>query len=215
MDPSIVGTRSIPDHPTHDPRTPENEHTDRTLISTIKELFDDSWAASYVEEIVIHGYSHHLMPWEGYRMEESKALKEEAKDNIKLLESLIVNSRYLQNLFSRDPTLLVDALEEIQEGDEDCLIALLFTLPNVDTVHFKPYWKEPYVALDTVDQITQDESPTALTLLTRVVIDGEYGRKDLGPIITFAKVPSLRICHADKISDMHRPWPDERDIYRE
>ena len=182
----------------------------------VKEVFTDPLAASYVEEIVIHGCSQKWVPWEGYRMEESKALKQEAEDSMKLLESLIVNSRYLEGFYSDDASRahgLADTLEKIREGDEDCLIALLFTLPNIDTVHFEPYRYEPYMALDTVENITQDECPAALTRLTKVVIDGEYGCGDLAPLITFAKVPSLRICHADKISDMDVPWPDGRDIY--
>ena len=186
-------------------------------MNTIKEEFTDPVAALYVEEIVLHGYSRYRLPWEQYGME-SKALKEEAKENIKLLESLIVNSKYLQNPDSDDTIRaedLADTLEEIQQGDEDCLIAILFTLPNIDTVHFKPYRPEPYMALDTVEYIAQDESPTALTRLTKVLIDGEHGRRDLGPLITFAKVPSLRTCHTDKISDTARPWPDDRDIYNE
>ena len=178
----------------------------------VKEVFTDPLAASYVEEIVIHGY----IPWERYLMEESKAQKQEVEDSMKLLESLIVNSRYLKDFSSDDDSRaheLADTLEEIREGNEDCLIALLFTLPNIDTVHFEPYRDEPYMALDTVESITQDECPAALTCLTKVVIDGEYGYKDLGPLITFAKVPSLRICHANKISDTDLPWPDDRDIY--
>ena len=194
-----VETRPMPDHP----RAAKMRDRDRTLVRIIKEVSGDPIAASYVEEIVVNGYTRNITPGREYEAEK-KARRQEAKESIKLLESLIVNNPYLQADIRANLAIVLENI--IQEGNEDALIAFLLTLPNIDTVWFRPYTEVPFMALHAVQAIAQDESPTALTRLSKLVIDGEYGCYDLFPLVAFAKIPSLRVCHADQMSDMGYPW---------
>ena len=90
--------------------------------------------------------------------------------------------------------------DQFTSGCEDQVLGLLFIrLPNISTLHLSAaYWS--YNSLTcTLDRISRDPRPTALTMLTQLTLSTENRQTSFELVKMFASLPSMRQIYAKDV----------------
>ncbi|KAG7009677.1 hypothetical protein G7Y79_00002g007920 [Physcia stellaris] len=195
-----------------------------SLIRMFTDLYENPSARGYVEEIIINGWMQTWNNRESCRKEEKARLKDTKSSfhTVKAhVDSLTIPFKYRKFNIMGDSWESARSMDQIMQGDEDSLLALLLTIaPNVHTIHFKSYREEPSAMLALIEAVagaeemaqieatTEDVSIPFLTQLSKVTfnardIEAEF---DMSALHAFAILPSVRQIHAYHVSEIGLWW---------
>lgn len=187
------------------------------------DLYETPSARGYVEEIIINDW---MQAWD-YRVncrKEEKARYKDVKASFHIAEahfnSLITKYEDLQFTLMGYCWEPARSIDQIMEGDENDLLALLLTIaPNVHAIHFKSYCKQPRAMLALVEAVVRaeaiarteanagDEPIPFLTRLSEVTFDARlYADFNMSALHAFAILPSVRRIHAYHVWEEEPLW---------
>lgn len=163
------------------------------LINPIVDLFRNPGLEHHMKQVVV---AYLAEDW--FNTFGNDERERETTGNIDVLHHILNNCKYLREKEA------VEWSDLIKRGYEDPMLGLLlYLLPNDRTINFDPYDKEPTKCLDLVKRMTWDQSCSALSRLSEVIIESAEPdhTSDLSAITTFAMLPSVTTISGKYITD--------------